>query len=97
MKHWLLQVLIALDQLVCAVFGGWADETCSSCLYRLDQKGKPAGRVLRPVVDWLALHSPWHQTDHCKDAYDSERIRAQLPPELRTTDTKTGAPLPQEQ
>lgn len=82
MRHYLLQLLIALDQLGCVLFGGWADETISSYLYRLDRDGKRAGRALRPFVDRTA-QALFRQTEHCRKAYDEERTRAQLPPELR--------------
>jgi hypothetical protein len=82
MKRYILQILVALDQLGCTIFGGWADETISSYLHRLELQKKPAGRVLRPVVDALAR---WlsGQHAHCKAAYDAERLRAHCPPELR--------------
>lgn len=83
MKQYVLQVLIALDQLACTIFGGWADETISSYVYRLDVQKKPAGRVLRPLVDGIA-RVVFKQEAHCRKAYDAERLRAQCPPELRT-------------
>lgn len=94
LARWALQVLIALDQLACTLVGGWADETMSSYLYRLDLQRKPWGRVLRPAVDWVALRF-FRQDHHCFRAYDSERTRAQLPPELRPY-TPRGLPAPGE-
>lgn len=90
MRHWALQVLIALDQVLCALCGGFADETCSAYLWRLDQQRKPWGRILRPAVDWIALHV-FHQVDHCLHAYQSERLRSEYPPELRPN-TPLGLP-----
>ena len=83
MKHYCLQVLIALDQLVCAAFGGWADETLSSYVFRLERQKKIAGRVMRPLVDFLARVLFRQPPGHCQSAYDSERLRAHCPPELR--------------
>lgn len=80
MKQYLLNILIGLDQLFTAIFGGWPDETISSYLYRLDQQDKPAGRMFRPVVDWLFSAI---EQDHCLNAYMSERERRQFPPILR--------------
>jgi hypothetical protein len=81
MTRWLLQLLIALDQLLnVLVCGGWADETMSSTAWRMEQKGKLTGRVLRPVIDWLA--SPW-QADHCRKAWESERLRLHSSPSER--------------
>jgi len=80
MKHWFLQTWLAIDQLINAMFlRGWADETMSSRLWRLEQRGKPMG-VLRRVVDFLA--SPFEE-DHCQKSFESERAGNQLPPELR--------------
>jgi hypothetical protein len=79
-KHWLLQVLIAIDQLGTALFGGWADETMSSYAWRLDRAGKPWGRIARPAIDLLFV---WQGPGHCQRAYNEERLRAQCPPELR--------------
>jgi hypothetical protein len=78
--HWLLQTLIALDQLInAALCGGWADETMSSYAWRMEQAGKPWG-FMRRVID--ALARPFQQ-DHCRKAYESERLRLQAPPEER--------------
>lgn len=79
--HYLLQILIALDQLLTALLGGWADETLSSYAWRLEQQGKFWGRVWRPAIDllWRVFGVP----EHCRSSYLAERTRAQLPPELR--------------
>jgi hypothetical protein len=78
MKFTILQILIALDQLVNAILGGWADETLSSHSYRLDQAGKPWG-FLRKGIDLLFFFDK----DHCKGAYESERMRSHSPPAQR--------------
>lgn len=93
LARWLLQVLVALDQLVTAIFGGWADETVSSYLHRLERAQKPAGLVLRPLVDAIACRWPFNEPDHCATSYQRERERAQCPPELRP-DTPRGLPQP---
>ena len=64
MRHWLLQVFIALDQLVNALLGGWADETLSSRAWRMEAKRRPWGRVMRPLIDVLGHIDPW-RTDPC--------------------------------
>lgn len=81
MKHWLLQVAVAIDQLINALFGGWADETLSSRAWRTADKGRVLGRIARPVIDTLLFFDK----DHCKTAYESERVGRQLPPEARST------------
>ena len=82
MPHHALQILIALDQLVNALLGGWADETLSSRAWRTEAKGRLWGRLTRPLID--ALASPF-EPDHCRASFDSERAQRQLPPECRTT------------
>lgn len=77
---WVVQVLIALDQLVNALIGGYADETLSSSAYRMEREGKLAGRIFRTLID--GLFWPF-QHDHCRKAYMSEVIRLQMPPSLR--------------
>lgn len=77
MKAYLLAILIALDQLANAVLGGSPDETLSARAWRMEQKGRPAGRYLRPFID--ALFWPIGQANHCQDAYISELNRRQYP------------------
>lgn len=79
---YLLNILIALDQLGTALVGGWPDETLSSYAYRLEQQGKLGGRMFRPLIDWLFA---WQgiPNGHCWLAWRQERIRDQFPPELR--------------
>lgn len=77
MKKWLEQVGIAIDQLINAIFGGWADETMSSYAHRLriEKNITWVERVIDALFFW--------QEDHCKTAYESERARKHFPPELR--------------
>jgi hypothetical protein len=72
-KNYLLQIVVALDQLGNTVLGGWADETMSSRAYRDQSLG---WRWLRWVLDHI-------QESHTAKAYRSERLRLQQPPELR--------------
>ncbi|MFP5404628.1 MAG: hypothetical protein ACLGG2_08050 [Gammaproteobacteria bacterium] len=79
MKQRILNLLIALDQLawVIVTLGkGKPDETISAALWRMEQEGKPAGRILRPWVDALARPL---ERDHCYKAWLSEVQRSQLP------------------
>jgi hypothetical protein len=79
---YILHLLIAIDQLVTALVGGFPDETLSSYAYRMDQQHKPWGRFWRPIIDWLFA---WQKLPggHCMNARNSERARLELPPELR--------------
>ena len=83
MKQRILHVLIAIDQLayVLLTFGaGHPDETMSAAAWRTEQSGKLGGRVFRPLIDLLFLPI---ERDHCRKAYEAERLGRQLPPEYR--------------
>ena len=78
-----MQVLIALDQLVNVLFGGYADETMSSRAYRMSERHDTGvfgwrWRVCATVINFL-----FRDPEHCFKAYQSERIGKQLPPEFR--------------
>nr|DAW65242.1 MAG TPA: hypothetical protein [Caudoviricetes sp.] len=71
------QVLIAIDQLLNAFLGGYADETLSSRAWRHKKDGT------RSWPCWLIDHLFFMQEKHCKCAYESELERAHLPPCMR--------------
>jgi hypothetical protein len=77
MRSRLREVAIAADQLANAILGGYSDETISARCWRL-RAARPYG-VMRSIIDGLFFWQP----GHCKAAYDSERLRAQLPAEYR--------------
>ena len=71
------QVLIAIDQVFNTLFGGYADETLSSRAYRLElERGRSWARKL---IDGILFFDK----DHCKESYESEILRKQLPPSMR--------------
>lgn len=73
------KLLVALDQLVNTVLGGWPDETLSSRAWRWDENGK---RIWpRKLIDGLFF---WEK-DHCRESYQSEAARKQCPVEFRTS------------
>ena len=84
MKQRLLNVLIAIDQLAYVLLtlgAGHPDETLSAAAWRTEQSGKLGGRIFRPVIDLLF----WPiERDHCRRAYEAERLGRQLPTEYRT-------------
>lgn len=82
LRRWLKQVLVALDQALNALFGGWADETFSSRCWRL--RHRPGWGTARRVLDFVA--GLLGDKGHCKASYDSEWLRLQCPPELRPPD-----------
>ena len=78
LKQMPLRVLISLDQAVNSLFCGWEDETISSRTHRLAGKSK-RWKIAKIFINALFF---W-QLDHCKSAYESEKKRLHLPPELR--------------
>ena len=79
MKQRILNLLIALDQLAWVIITlgkGYPDETISAAAWRMEQQGKIAGRVFRPLVDLLFRPI---ERDHCRKAWLSEVQRSQLP------------------
>jgi hypothetical protein len=84
----MMQILIAVDQLLNTLMPpyrgdnrGWADETMSSRAWRQSGNSK-LWLTLHTVVDWIALRV-FGQEDHCFESWVSERLRQQMPPELR--------------
>lgn len=75
--NWLLQILIAIDQLANALIGGDADETLSARAHRMRVKGQPCWAWTAEAIDWLF----WWQRNpgHCERSYLSELRRHQLP------------------
>lgn len=71
------KLLIAIDQLINALIGGWPDETLSSRAYRWEQDKQRSWT--RKLIDAIFF---W-ENDHCYGSYLSERDGRQLPPELR--------------
>lgn len=76
MRQYTLFLLIAIDQLINVLCGGYPDETMSARAWRGEQDGKLMGKFFRPKIDWL--FSPWGP-DHCKQSHESEITRSQFP------------------
>lgn len=79
MKQRLLNVLIALDQLIYVLITlgkGSPDETMSAAAWRTEQDGKIMGRFFRPKLDWLFSRL---EDDHCRKSFESEVNRKHLP------------------
>lgn len=78
MRQRLLNILIALDQLVWVLVtlgAGDPDETMSAAAWRTEQKGRVFGRLFRPLIDLLFARLEQH---HCRKAFEAELSRAQL-------------------
>ena len=78
MKDYWFNVAVAFDQLLNALFGGTCDETLSSRAHRLkiERGRKLPSMLINALFFW--------QTDHCKEAYESELERLHLPPQMRS-------------
>lgn len=79
MKRRLLNLLIAIDQLVYVLLTlghGSPDETLSAAAYRLWIRRQIGGRYFKPAID--LLFSPVER-DHCEKSYRAEMERRQLP------------------
>jgi len=78
MKTYFVNLLIALDQLVNTIFGGYPDETLSALSHRK-----------RWRLEWYIDLLFFWQTDafgrrnHCEQCYWHEVARLDLPPEYR--------------
>jgi hypothetical protein len=66
-------ILIAIDQLINAVFGGYPDETLSARCWRHRYTRKY--RILVNIINALFF---W-QDNHCLESYNSELNRRHLP------------------
>lgn len=71
------QVLIAFDQLINALLGGWADESLSAHAWRQHLEGKRNWPYL--LIDAILFFDG----NHCRTSYESELERTQLPPSMR--------------
>lgn len=83
----LFNLLVALNQLVfCMLCLGqsYPNETASAAAWRLEQEGRWAGRLLRPVIDWLFRFDSDH---HCREAYDNLLAGKHMPPRIQKGDT----------
>lgn len=84
-KQHLKQVAIAFDQLANTMIGGWADESLSSRSHRLaEERGRKwPKRIINALFFW--------EKDHCKEAYESEIERLQVPPQMRQFEDDSAA------
>lgn len=92
MGHNLMQILIAIDQLVYCIIGTflsifnhkisvYADMTISAQAHRLAIKDYWYGHYLEAGINFL--FRPW-EFEHCKKAYESELSNSHLPPDMNS-------------
>lgn len=85
MKAYAKHLLVALDQLINAVCGGWPDETLSSRAWRRHVAGRGSWpcRCIDGLFFWDREARGGLIVRHCRLSYESERQGRQQPPELR--------------
>lgn len=81
MPGYAYKLLVAVDQLVNALLGGWPDETLSSRCWRWHKDGVRSWpcRIIDIIFWWDTAGG----SRHCELSWESERKGRQLPPELR--------------
>lgn len=92
LKHWLLQLFIAFDQLANVLLAPcsmqtWADETISSRCGRMGSRYPY--KFYKVIIDALFF---WQGPNHCENAYRKELTRYQFPPSMRTDNTTEARP-----
>lgn len=82
-----MRVAIGFDQFVNTLLGGEPDETVSARLHR--HRNLPGWRVGRILVDGFFFWQ-WRPTlgGHCRQSWQAEMDRAQLPPAYRHAHSK---------
>jgi hypothetical protein len=76
MLRYVLNILIAIDQLINTLIGGYPDEILSESAWLGEREGKLYGRIFRPVIDFLFLPL---ERSHCKRAFEAEFNFSQRP------------------
>lgn len=78
---YVLNILIAIDQLANALLGGWCDETLSARAHRMRVKGHRYWGWTATAINKLFF---W-QHDHCRLAHEAEVRRSQFPSAYRAS------------
>jgi len=76
MMFYIKQNLIAIDQYINALFGGYADETISARAYRMSLIN-PKWNYIRKFIDSIFFFDK----NHCRESWIAEYQKHQLPPE----------------
>ena len=64
-------ILLRFDYWLASLIGAPEIHTLSGYAYKVEQAGKPWGKVTRPVIDWLARVIAG-ESDHCRKAFRYE-------------------------
>ncbi len=75
--NWLRETGLALTRLGNALLGGLAEESMSSRAWRMDVRGKPWGKIARPLID--CAFALFGYPNHCESSYHSDRNKPPLP------------------
>lgn len=69
MSSYLFNIIIAIDLLLAAMVGCKRNETLSAAAYSTELDGKLAGRIFRPIIDFLLS---WREHEHCRIQHEFE-------------------------
>jgi hypothetical protein len=69
MSRYIFNILVAIDLLLAAFVGCRRNETLSAAAYSTELSGKLAGRIFRPLIDWIMS---FREADHCRIQYEFE-------------------------
>jgi len=81
LKRYCWNLLVAADQMLNVLAGGYPDETFSARAWRKAEAGQWFWRVLRRAIDGF-FRLVFKQGDHCLKSYESEAARGHSPKEF---------------
>lgn len=64
--------LLPLDFALAKMLGAPDKGTLSGYAWDLEQRGRPAGKLARPVIDWV-FRTFWDDENHCRKAFNTEQ------------------------
>ena len=83
MTRYFFHILVA-SQLGNTLLGGYPDESMSARAWRTARAGRLPGAITRPLIDVVFLVVTFGKDKHhCRDAYESEKLRRQFPGHYR--------------
>ena len=81
-QHYIIRVLLAIDQLANVVLcNGSPDETMSAASYRMHRDGRFWGFMM-PVIDLMFF---WQGPNHCYNAYKKRTSTSTVPRRISET------------
>jgi hypothetical protein len=81
LKRYFWYLLVAVDQLLNVLVGGFPDETFSARTWRKAEAGQWFWQALRRLIDGF-FRLIFKQDDHCQKSYENEAVRGHSPQEF---------------